>query len=170
MKKSLKVYLVTCGLLVSVFVISMLITRMRYDYYNDLLKISEEPALVERILNVDLPDISSVESGFTIYNQILYFSEPLSVTCIEELEECCDTENTCWSKFQEWYSYDGRGMNCSIYDDYMDITISYPDVLFPEQVVDWLFFLGIPVLFIWGVVLCIKSVIRKVRNNRPSKE
>ncbi len=170
MKKSLNVYLIACGVLVSILVISILITRMRYDYYNDLLKISEDPALVERIINVDLPDISSVEPDFTIYNQILRFTEPLSVACIEELEEYCNTENSCWSKTQEWYNYQDRGMDCSIYDDHMYITISYPDVLFPEQVTYMLLLLGVPVLFIWGIVFCIKSVISKVRNNRSSKE
>ena len=62
MKKSLKVYLSAWGVVIAAFLISFVTGRILSGREAGMIERSKDPVQVERLLKIDLPAISSVES------------------------------------------------------------------------------------------------------------
>lgn len=168
MKKSLKVYLSAWGVVIAAFLISFVTGRILSGREAVMIERSKDPVQVERLLKIDLPAISSVESDdltgsqYCEYMCYMYFAEPLAEEVIQELEKRCKTEADLWKKTTDFY-YFSKKLTCYIYEDRAEISFTTVDDM-PFVYFGVLFsFLGLPILLVWGLILGIISLVSKSR-------
>ena len=130
--------------------------------------LARDPYNVEKIIDVDLPRISYVDSEdnmdrgascWDCYSHYVQFCEPLSAECVEQLEALCEADPVRWSKSTNYgyYQYNEEGelysLDCTIYDDHSCVVYYVEEteglfILLP-------FVLVYMALFAWGAVLFI---------------
>lgn len=132
---------------------------------------SDTPENIEKIINIDLPDIVHVKSdtgygnAWTSYSYDLKFSETLSEDCTRELNKLCETDSVHWSKdfnsvfiYHESENFDYK-IDCIIYNDHS--VVDYAVYTGEDNI--WgvmLFFGGFFILIFVGVILHIISLER----------
>ncbi len=141
--------------------------------------LAKNPHNIEAIVNLDLPDVASVESWDNLdrssskwdcYEYEIVFSTPLSESCTGELDRLCEDGSKFWSKVWDGYRYydaawDVGGnycVQCTIRKDSASVEY-YVDEAEGELIVYSgvaIAFLGIFLLTAWGIVLLIKGIFR----------
>ena len=183
MKKALRIYKYAwvvpfLALAVSLFA-SLFDTTPSSIHHKGLIKLSEVPAYIEEIIGVELPAIvlSNSATGhgsrFTSHTYKLTFCEPLSEDYVAELERQCAEDSEHWKKtagglyLYTEYGENGDMIDCLIHNDHMDVGYSISDS--EEEIVDAfidaiLLFAKIAVmLVVWGIVLLLIALVRKIR-------
>lgn len=179
MKKIWKIYLWSWVAYIAIVIIGSITiiatTQNVSERHKCLVNLSESPEYIENVIKVDLPDITHVESDFgagsswTTYSYDLKFSEALSEDCIKELNKLCETDSLHWSKnfngdfiYHESENLDYE-ISCIIYNDYSVVDYGIYDEL-PSSVLGFLASTTavLYILIIWGVVLLIIAVVRKM--------
>lgn len=134
-------------------------------------KIKENPAHIETIIGVELPELElinserGVGSHYISYTYEFKFREPISEAHITNLEELCRTDKH-WSKnFSGDYIYatniNGDIMDCLISNDHLIFGYSQSDG--EEEIADFIIVLAIIKLIaiIAGIIAFIIFLIRK---------
>ena len=134
-------------------------------------KIEENPAHIETIIGVELPELELVNSErgvgshYLSYTYEFKFREPMSKAHITKLEELCKTDKH-WSKnYCGDYIYatniNGDIMDCIISEDYMIFGYSQSDG--EEEIADFIIVLAIIKLIaiIAGIIAFIIFLVRK---------
>ena len=142
---------------------------------------ARNPYAIEKIVNVELPEIASVESEdnldrgtsrWDVYSHQGQFCVSLSEENISELERLCQTDSVHWRKNEAkgYYQYSDKGgvdnlyeVSCTLYDDYFVISYVVDEsegllLLFP-------FLLASYILLFIGIVL---AFVRGARNRRKN--
>ena len=172
MKKAFKIYGWAWVALIVVTILSLLLMLVVPSHHD----LAADPYRVEQIVDVDLPDIASVESDNNLdrgasrwdaYWHDAQFGEKLSEETIKQLDELCKTDSSHWSKNTDkgcYFYSDGGGedylysVSCHIYDDHFYLTyyIDEDEGIF----IILILFLAYQLLFVWGIVLIVVAVIR----------
>ena len=107
MKKAFIIYALAWGVFIASFaVLRFLQEPSVVDNHASLMELSGNPACLEEVLGVDLPDVVDVEaekgigSQWITYGFNLKFNEGLSHDCLNKLEELCRTDKR-WSRYSE---------------------------------------------------------------------
>lgn len=183
MKKVWKIYLWSwvvyfaipiCGLIASSESVS--------DSEKYMNNFSDTPENIEKIINIDLPDIVHVKSDtghgntYTTYGYELKFSEALSEDCIRELNMRCETDRVHWSKnyaggfiYRESASSNNE-ISCLIYNDHSIVDYA---VFTGESDSFWvlMFFMfgGFGILiFVGGILGVIEAICEKRKKQADS--
>lgn len=147
-------------------------------------RLAQDPANIEKITGLNLPDTISVNSSNNLergtsrwdcFSHRSHFTEELSDDCIRQLETLCKTDSVYWHKDETEGCYEylddawDRGGNycisCRIYDDYsvveyyIDEFEELGNVFIGLLIIELIVF----VLAVWGIVLLINFIIRKCR-------
>ena len=136
-------------------------------------KIEENPAHIETIIGVELPELELVNSErgvgsrYISYTYEFKFREPISEVHTTQLEELCRTDKH-WSRnFNGDYIYatnkNGDIMDCLISEDYMIFGYSQSDG--EEEIADFIIVLAIIKLIaiIAGIIAFIIFLVRKFK-------
>lgn len=181
MKKSFKIYAWAWAALVVITILSVVLL-MVVPFHHDF---ARDPYGIEQIVDVDLPDIASVESEnnmnrgtsrWDVYDHTARFSENLSEECIAQLDDLCRTDSLHWQKNTDkgYYLYSDSGgmftdysVSCFIYNDHFSLTyeVDEDEGLFVIAIL----FLVYQMLIIWGIVLLAVAIIRKVIKKRKER-
>lgn len=169
MKRAFKIYGWAWVVLLVVTVITILVMWIYPTHH----KMAKKPNKIERIVDIDLPDLKNIESSDNLdrgasrwdcYSHSADFVEPLSAETINELDRRCNTDSEHWSKEVDGcYVYcDNGGIDdlyfvyCWIYNDEVHIEYMVDET---EGIFVFLPFVFIYIIFIlWGIVLCIAAV------------
>ena len=170
---TLKIYRWAWLALIVVTIATIAVLVIRTSHHD----LAAAPDNIEKILKVDLPEITSVESennldrGASRWDTYIHsgqFTEELSEESIKAIEELCVADRSHWCKEEEYYAYFDRGgiddlylVTCIIYHDHFKLTYEVDEsegifVLFP-------FVIAYIILFAWGIIL---FIIRLFRRNR----
>lgn len=185
MKKGLKIYL--CMWVVIVITVVVILVMPSNTHH----KLAMDPYNIEKITKLDLPEIVKTEtednldrttSCWDCFYQRVEFAEELSPECILELEHRCRTDslhwkcykkNECYGYVDEAWCYGGDySIICRINKDsswveyYVD---EFEDSLFYVIIAMLVLLLELGIAFIWGIVLIIIAVIRRVNKASPAK-
>ena len=179
MRKSLKIYIWSWVVIIAITICGSIVLSVisgnGTEHHNHLIKLSESPEYIENVIKVDLPDIAHLESDYgagsswTTYSYELKFNEALSEDCIEELNKLCETDSVHWSKnFNGDFIYhESENLDYEIfsiiYNDHSVVDYGIYDEL-PSSVLGFLASTTavLYILIIWGVVLLIIAVVRKM--------
>lgn len=167
---TLKIYRWAWLTLIAVTIVTIAVLVIRTSHHD----LAAAPDNIEKIVKVDLPEITSVESENNLdrgasrwdtYNHSGQFTEELSEESIKAIEELCVADRSHWCKEEEYYAYFDRGgiddlylVTCIIYHDHFKLTYEVDEsegifVLFP-------FIIAYMILFAWGIILFIINLIR----------
>lgn len=183
MKKSSKIYLLLwLGVIVS-FV--LLIVASRIGLFSPHHQLAQDPGNIEKITELDLPDVTSVESWNNLercssrwdcFEHRSYFAGKLSDECVHQLEIKCQTDSIHWHKDSAvgYYEYHddawNRGdiycINCRIYEKGYSYVEYYVDELEGTCILIWSFMAFISVVLVlvsWGIVLLATIIVHKHR-------
>jgi hypothetical protein len=179
MKKVWKIYLWSwvvyfaipiCGLIASLESVS--------DSEKYMNNFSDTPENIEKIINIDLPDIVHVKpdnsSGnyWTTYGYELKFSEELSEDCIRELNMRYKTDNAHWSTNSGAFIYRESASSyyelcCLIYKDHSVVEYGYTDELSNSELALLAFIAGgFWILIFMGVILGVIGAICERRREK----
>ena len=179
MKKAFIIYgLVWVLFIASIAVWSSLQGPSTSDHHGRLMSLPENPSCLEEVLGLDLPDVVDVKtdkgigSQWITYGFDLKFSEGLSQECVSRLEELCRTDKR-WSRYSETSPFiyqvvngDEYIISCLIYDDHSVVDYSLGDgenaIFEPEFLIA---FFSFNALLVWGLVLAVIAVVRRVRKS-----
>lgn len=184
MKKALRIYKYAWVVPLFAMVVSMFVSLFNTDssniHHEGLMKLSEAPAYIEEVIGVELPaaELTNSDTGygshFTSHTYKLTFSEPLSEDYVAELERQCAEDSEHWQKtvgglyLYTEYVENGDMIDCLIHNDHMDVGYSISDS--EDEIVDAfidaiLLFAKIAViLVVWGIVLLLIALVRKMRH------
>lgn len=178
MKKVWKIYLWSWVVYIAIVIfgsIAILTTTQKgTEHHKYLVKLSESPEYIEKVIKVDLPNIAQIDSDYgvgsswTSYGYDLKFSEALLEDCIRELNKLCETDSIHWKKFEDRFMYtESASLNydisCIIYNDHSVVDYGICDEL-PTSLLVFLASTTIIlyILIAWGIIHLIISVIRKI--------
>lgn len=189
LKKILKVYLLLwVGVIVS-FV--SLIVASRAGLLSPHHRLAQDPANIEKIIRLDLPDIASVESWDNLergsscwdcFQHCSHFADSLSEDCIDQLETLCRTDSIHWHKDNSLGIYEylddawNRGdifcICCRIYEDHACVEYYVDEVEgFDIAIIGLLAILLVAfILVIRGVVIIVKMISRRYRTKQEQLE
>ena len=149
--------MIACGVLVVVFLFSIVSNGRGTGLRSTFEKISENPEYLGSVIDLELPAIETVDtldncgSQMSTYTRFFYFAEPIPEDGVGEL--------------QDYYYGDSKGrysLECHIYKDYAEVVLTEWDDFTPVGLLGSLFsFLGFPILIIWGIVLGIIAIVRR---------
>ena len=146
--------------------------------------LAKEPMSLEKILGVQLPQYTVVESSdnlerttsrFDCFSHHYQFNEPFTPAMIKELNDLCEAEPQRWSKGAEGiaYSYergdwDSYYIECSINASTAHIDYYVDELDGVTALFEWVLyiFVWIASLILIGVVLLVVWVVKKVIKNR----
>ena len=185
MKRSVKVYL--WSWVAVILSLGLLLVWGKFGVLNPHHRLAKDPANIEKITKLDLPDVISVESDDNLdrgasrwdcFTHRSQFAEKLSDDCIRELDRLCrtdtihwhrDDKNGCYDYLDAAWDHGGEYcISCQIYEDsskveyYVDELEGFGNVFMGALVI--IFAIG--VLVVWGLILLLKACIRKIRRNR----
>ena len=181
MKKAFKIYGWAWVALITAVVLTIVVMSIVPSHHD----LAEDPDCLEKIIKVDLPDIVSTDSEDNLYRgasrwdtytHLSRFSEELSDECIKELDNLCMTDSLHWQKnvAAGYYLYSDEGgidglyfIECYIYKDHSYLEYSVDEL---EGLFVFIFFILLYHVFvIWGVVLVVIAVIRKIKNRKKKQ-
>lgn len=174
MKKIVKIYI---GLWIALATATILLTNLPGHH-----ELAKEPSNIEKIIKIDLPDITTAKSENVLYldkskwdnySHCCQFKEPLSEDCIKELEKRCATDSVHWKHWfdeeGEYYVYndrssDGHYTSCTIFKDYALVEYAVYEI---GRIYDYAPYLLLACLLILsGIVLWIASFIRNKQSRK----
>ena len=145
-------------------------------------EMAKEPSNIEKIIKIDLPDITTTKSENVLYldkskwdnySHSCQFKEPLSEDCIKELEKRCETDSAHWKYWfdeeGEYYVYsddksDFYYTSCAIFKDYALVEYAVHEI---GGIYDYALYLLLACLLILvGIVLWIVSFIRNKQSRK----
>ena len=142
-------------------------------------RLAKNPANLEKIIKVDLPDVAGVVSGVPQYETYTTdgfehhysFKETLSDDCIRRLEYLCITDTIHWRKdidtiysgYDYLYSNDGVLCLISNHSAWLQYYAPEDEGYFIIGASFMIVILMTGVLVIWGMVLLIMTIVRKAR-------
>lgn len=147
--------------------------------------LARNPMSIERILEVQLPQYTVVESSdnleretsrFDCFSHSYIFREPFAPSMIEKLDQLCETKPLQWSKSHGAVSYSYQRGDWDAY--YIECGISetgahldyYVDELGDgiAAVIEWIFIIMVwlAAVLVLGIVMLVVSVVKKVLNNK----
>ena len=175
MNRAFKIYGWACLGAIGAFILSIVIVLIinscnRFPIYD----LERSPENLEKIVDVDLPSISDVEterSHGSEWSNITYrlrFSEPVFAESIAMMEYQCNTDPQHWWSGAELYGYcltlSECQMECLIYKDYAEVTYSTLDITDEEFTVAAFFYILVYLpLKIWGIILVCIAICRSFR-------
>ena len=178
MKKASKIYLWAWAVF-GVAAIVAVVVAMVIPSHHDL---ARDPYAIERIVKVDLPEIVGAESRDNLdressrwdaYMHRVLFGDTLSEESITKLDRLCRTDSLHWQKNHEegYYRYTAEGgvdelyaIDCEIHCDH-----AYMDYMVDESEGILLFvaiYLCVHLMLLWGVVLLVIAVVKRIVKNR----
>lgn len=177
MKKAFMIYgLAWVLFFASIVVCKSLQGSSTSDHHGSLMSLSENPSYLEEVLELDLPDVVDVKadkgigSRWITYGFELKFSEGLSQECVSRLEELCRTDKR-WSRYSVTTPFiyqvvkgDEYIISCVIYDDHSVVEYSLgdgEDAIFEPGFL--IAFFSFHALLVWGFVLAVIAIVRRVR-------
>lgn len=146
--------------------------------------LARDPMSIEKILGVQLPQYTVVESSdnlerttsrFDCFSHHYQFNEPFTPAMIKELNDLCEAEPQRWSKNSEGISYsyqrgdwDSYYIECSINASTAHIDYYVDELDGVTALFEWVLyiFVWIASLILIGVVLLVVWVVKKVIKNR----
>ena len=178
MKRALKIYIWAWVVAVVSTFIAVLVAACVPSHHD----LAKDPNNIEKVIKVDLPDISCVESTdnldrgasrWDVYVHHAKFSETLSANSINVMDERCQTDSAHWQKDEDkgCYSYTCSGgidelysISCTIYEDHFVLTYEVDEsegiLLLCSFVIVYY------VLMIWGIARCVIALIRKATRRK----
>ena len=178
MKKSLKIY----GWAWIAVVAATLVTSACMALYTSHHALARDVNKLEKIVKVDLPDIAYSESSdnldrtasrWDIFEHRGMFVSALSEETIIALDELCLTDSLHWHKAKEnsVYSYYDEGGTDGLYNVFCLISNDGFTTVYEIDEDEGLFILlpivlAYTILFKWGLVLIIISVIKRIKNRK----
>ena len=182
MKKASKIYLWACVVLVAA-AIAAVAAVMVIPSHHDL---ARDPYAIERIVKVDLPEIVEVESEdnldrgssrWDVYTHRVQFGDTLSEESIKELDRLCHNDSLHWHKNAEegYYRYIAEGgvdelyaIDCEIYHGHARLTYTVDE---SEGIFLFVAFLLCGYLkLLWGVVLVVVGVVKRIIKNKRQQQ
>lgn len=145
--------------------------------------LARDPMSIEKILDVQLPQYTVVESSdnleretsrFDCFSHSYIFREPFAPSMIEKLDELCETEPLQWSKSHGAVSYSYERGDWDAY--YIECGISetgahldyYVDELGDgiTAVIEWMFIIMVwlAVVILAGIVMLVVHVVQRAIN------
>lgn len=147
--------------------------------------LARDPMSIEKILDVQLPQYTVVESSdnleretsrFDCFSHSYIFRESFSPSMIEKLDELCEKKPLQWSKSHGAVSYSYQRGDWDAY--YIECGISetgahldyYVDELGDgiAAVIEWIFIIMVwlAAVLVLGIVMLVVSVVKKVLNKK----
>lgn len=175
MKKSLKIYIWAWVALTSMSIFALVAASIHTSHHD----LAENPNNIELITKLDLPEITETQSwnnldrGASRWDTYIHrslFSEHLTEEHIKTLDELCQCDSLHWHKDadNECYIYSDEGgidelyfVDCYIYDNHSVVEYMIDEdegifLIFP-------FILAFNILVLWGIVLAILSIRKKIQ-------
>lgn len=189
LKKITKIYLLLWVAVIVSFV--FLIVAGRTDLFAPHHRLAQDPANVERITGLNLPDTRLVNSWNNLerwssrwdcFSHRSHFAEQLSDDCIRQLETLCKTDSVYWHKDEKAGCYEylddawDRGdiycISCRIDEDYayVEYYVDEYEELDNVFIGFLIILLLVLVLVVWGMVLLVVIIIRKCRKQKSNCE
>ena len=181
MKKTSKIYLWACVVLVAAAIVAVVVAMVVPSHHD----LARDPYAIERIVKVDLPEIVEVESEdnldrsssrWDVYTHRVQFGEALSEESIKKLDQRCYTDSLHWQKNTEerYYRYTAEGgidelyaIDCEIHHDYAYLTYTVDE---SEGIFLFVaFVLCIYLLLLWGVVLIVIGIVKRIVKNKQQQ-
>ncbi len=185
LKKSFRIYLLLwLGLLVS---FAVLIVACRTGLLSPHHRLAQDPANVEKITGLDLPEIEYVRSydnlsrsssRWDCFEHCSYFVDSLSSDCIDQLEALCRRDSIHWSKdsYTGYYKYLDDGWNrgdiyciaCHISNkrSYIEYYVDESEGLDIAALGLLIILLVAFILVVIGVVAIVKTILRRCRTKK----
>ena len=148
--------------------------------------LARDPYAIERIVKVDLPEIVEVESEdnldrgasrWDMYTHRVQFSDTLSEESTKELDRLCRTDSLHWLKNAEegYYRYTAEGgvdelyaIDCVLYHDHARLTYTVNE---SEGIFLFVaFYLFGYLLLLWGVVLIVIGIVKRIVKNKRQQQ
>lgn len=188
MKKSSKIYLLLWVCVIVLFATVVVVGRA--GFFSPHHRLAQDPTNIERITEVDLPDMLSVDSWDNLdrgssrwdcFNHRSCFADKLSDDCIRQLESLCLTDSAHWHKNDSagFYEYSddawwdgGYCIHCLIYEDcsYVEYYVDEDEGLEVVIIGILIILLVTLVLIVWGIVLLVMFVVRKYNKQKKDME
>ena len=182
MKKASKIYLWAWAVFVVAAIVAV-VAVMVIPSHHDL---ARDPYAIERIVKVDLPEIVRTEyrdnldresSRWDVYTHRVQFGEALSEESIKKLNRLCRTDSLHWQKNAEegYYRYTAEGgvdelyaIDCVLYHDHAhwDYTVDESEGIFLFVA----FYLFGYLLLLWGVVLVVIGIVKRIVKNKRQQQ
>lgn len=174
MSRQLKIYL--WSLAVVVVVCLLLGFRGQLGVLQPHHNLANNPASIEKIVDVPLPSICSSESDNNLdrvtscwdcFVHTAYFSTPLTDKTISRLEQLCQTDSSYWCKStteqcyiytdDAWNSGGAYYINCRIFPDHLYIEYYIDEVMriVPQIIAAIVTTISAIVMALWGLGLLI---------------
>ena len=178
MKKASKIYLWAWVAFVVAAIVAVVVAMVIPSHHD----LARDPYAIERIVKVDLPEIVRTEyrdnldresSRWDVYTHRVQFGEALSEESIKKLERLCRIDSLHWQKNAEegYYRYTDEGgvdelytIDCVLYRDHAhwDYTVDESEGIFLFVA----FYLCGYLLLLWGVVLVVVGVVKRIIKNK----
>ena len=178
MKKIWRIYAWAWAVVVALILVTAVVMAMVPSHHD----LARDPYTIERVVEVDLPEIVQVESEdnldrgtsrWDVYTHQGQFGEPISKESIDKLDRLCQTDSEHWRRDEEkgYYQYTDEGgvddlyeVSCTLYADHFVVgyTVDESEGLFLFIP----FVLAFYVLINVGIVLAVISLIRKIKNRK----
>ena len=171
MMKALKIY----GWAWLALIATTIVTIAVMIIYPSQHELAADPYSLEKIVQVNLPDIASVQTmdnlGRSRWNMFVHegrFTEEVSDESIEKMDELCLSDSKRWSKNSDegYYIYSDEGgidglylVSCTISKD--RFVTSYEVEESEEIFVLFALMVAYMILLTWGIILFIVSLFRR---------
>ena len=178
MKKSLKIYGVAWVAVIAATLFTIAVMAIHTSHHD----LARDVNNLEKIVKVDLPDIAYSESSnnldrtasrWDVFEHRGMFASDLSEETMMALDELCLTDSLHWHKAKEGsvYSYYDEGGIDGLYNVFCLISNDEFTTVYEIDEDEGIFiFLSITIayiiLFKWGLVLIIISIVRRVKNRK----
>ena len=182
MKKASKIYLWAWAVFVVAAIVAVVVAMVMLSHHD----LARDPYAIERIVKVDLPEIVEVESEdnldrgasrWDVYMHRVQFGEALSEESIKKLDRLCRTDSLHWRKNHEeaYYRYTAEGgidelyaIDCEIHHDYAYLTYMVDE---SEGILLFVaIYLCVHLMLLWGVVLIVIGVVKRIVKNKRQQQ
>ena len=176
MKKALKIYGWAWVAMIAATLITIVVMAIHPSHHD----LAQDTNNLEKIVKVDLPDFAYSESSnnldrtasrWDIFEHRGKFISELSEETIIVLDELCLTDSLHWHKAKDRnvYSYYDEGGADGLYNVFCLISSDGFTTVYEIDEDEGIFIflpivLGFTILFKWGLLLIIISIIRRVKN------
>lgn len=176
MKKALKIYGWAWVAVIAATLITIAVMAIHTSHH----ELAQDANNLEKIVKLDLPDIAHSESSnnldrtasrWDVFEHRGMFVSDMSGETIIALDELCLTDSLHWHKVKDRnvYSYYDEGGTDGLYNVFCLISNDGFTTVYEIDEEEGIFIflpiaLGFTILFKWGLVLIIISIIRRVKN------
>ena len=178
MKKSLKIYGWAWVAVIAATLITLAVMSIRTSHHD----LAQDANNLEKIVKINLPDIAYSESSnnldrtdsrWDVFEHRGMFVSELSEETIIVLDNFCLTDSLHWHKAKDRsvYTYYDEGGSNGLYNVFCLISNEGFTTVYEIDEDEGIFIflsiaLGFTILFKWGLVLIIISIIRRVKNRK----